>query len=368
MKISSISPAPTTAIDLTPLDGSRGSGYRPLWELTPSEFAEFAITPLSKGGDPVWTLPVTTPGARWSDGSLNWSMELFNGTRLNDPENAKRQGWAKKLMALLLHAPSKGEPPAALSMPTFQRGFKWLISWMAERCIHTPGELSPEEYIEDLPRYIAAVNRDDEEISEAQVRRALHIIPFLWSERRLLHKWGVPSLTHDPFRDQGIHHYGKTIATKLNGWIPPLPDEVAIPLFNKVAWWLGQPADDVVRLLEYVEDSLAGMEVEVLTPMARSGVRKQKAGSGQRARNARASRFLAEFRFSSLDDNKPWHVALDEAFELGGTLPQAQVKILFDAVRDACAICVQGMSGIRISELLGIEAGIDALTGLPKGV
>lgn len=344
-------------------------GYRPLWELTDEEFAQFAVTPLSKWKDSVWIMPVTLPGARQNYGRLNWSMELFDGSRLTDPQHAKRLGWAKKLMALLLHAPSKGKPPAAGSLAAFQSGFKWLISWMVERCIHTPGDLNPGEYIEDLPRYIAEANGDDEDIGEAQVRYALHIIPWLWSERRLMHKWGVSALTQDPFRDHGIHHYGKAIATKLVAWIPPLPDEVAIPLFNEVAWWLGQPAEDVIGLLEYVDDPLAGTEIEVLSHSSGTVIRKQIAGEEAQARRRRANRFLANFRFSTLPgDSKPWHAPLDAAFEHDGATPQEQVRVLFDAVRDACALSIQGMSGMRISELLGIEAGIDDLTGLPKGV
>lgn len=359
---------PTTSLHQPLQDASAGEGYRPLWELTPAEFAEFAITPLSKTRDPVWAMPVTTPGVSKTKCQLNWSMQLFNGSRLTEPQHTKRLAWAQKLMALILHAPSKGDSPAAGSMPVFQQGFKRLISWMVERCIHTPDELNPSEYIEDLPRYIAEVNEEDEDISESQVRLALHIISFLWSERRLLHKWGVPSLTQDPFRDRGANHWGKTIATKLSGWIPPLPDEVAIPLFNKVAWWLGQPAEDVIRLMEYVEDPLAGIEVEVETTMSASGVRKQKAGKGRVARNMRANRFLADFSFSTLDDKEPWHVRLDDTLEGDRTTPQRQARVLFDAVRDACALSVQGMSGMRISELMGIEAGLDVLTGLPKGV
>jgi integrase len=248
-------------------------------------------------------------------------------------------------------------------------GFKWLISWMVDRCIHTPGELNPSEYIEDLPRYIAEANGDDRDTTEAQVRLALHIIPYFWSERRLLNKWGVSSLTEDPFRHHGIYYYGQAIATKLVGWIPPLPDEVAIPLFNEVAWWLGQPAEDVIRLLEYVQDPLAGAEIEVATLNSKTGIRAQMAGDGKVARIKRAKRFLAEFKFSLLpNETNPWHAPLDSAFERDGDTPLVEARVLFEAVREACALSIQGMSGMRISELLGIEAGLDVSTGLPKGV
>lgn len=364
-----MNPTPSTAIDLPLQDDSPSGGYRPIWELTQEEFVEFAVTPLSKGGDLVWALPVTSPGAREHKCQFNWSIGLFDGSRLSDPQHASRLAWSRKLIALRLHAPTRGEPPAALTLPSWQAGFKWLISWMVERCIHTPGELIPAEYIDDLPRYIAEMNGDDEDISEAQVRLALIPLSLLWSERRRLGKWGVSCFVQDPFPDHGAYHVAKAIATRLIGWIPPLPDEVAIPLFNQVAWWLGQPAEDVIRLLEYVQDPLAGTEVEVATPMSSTGMRTQKAGLSSVARIRRAGRFLAEFKFSLITgDTKPWHDTLDAAFERDGAKPLMEVRVLFDSVREACALCIQGMSGMRISELLGIEAGLDVQTGLPKGV
>lgn len=362
-----MNPTPAPAIYLPQQDSSHG--HRPIWELSPAEFAEFQVTPLSKGGDAVWTLPSTTPGKREADCRVHWVMELLDGSRLTDPRHARRLAWAQKLMALILRAPANGVAPAPGSLSNFQQGFKWLVSWMAMRGMQAPDELDVPAYIDDLPRYIAERN-DDDEITEDQVTLALNILPWLWSERRLLNKWGVPSLSENPFRDHGVNHYAKAIATKARGWIPPLPDEVAIPLFNQVASWLGQPAEDVIRMLEYVDDSLAGTEIEVADKRCKSGTRKQKAGERVQARNGRANRFLAEFTFSTRPgESQPWHAALDETYKRDhGTTPLARVRILFDSVRQACALSIQGMSGMRISELLGIEAGFHPATGLPNGV
>lgn len=343
--------------------------HRPIWELTPTEFSEFQITPLSKGGDVMWRYPSTTPGLSSKRCQLNWGMELLDGSRLTDARHARRLTWAQRLMALVLCAPAEGNVPAPASLPLFQQGFKRLISWMAIRGIHAPSELDVQAYIEDLPRSLVD-NNDNDEITISNVRRALHILPWLWSERRLLQQWGVPTFTEDPFRDNGINHYARTIATKALGWIPPLPDEVAIPLFNQAVRWLGQPAEDVIRLLEFVDDPLAGMEVEVATPRSKSGTRKQKAGEAKQARNRRARRMLSEFTFGTPSGAlRPWHPRLDDTYELDhGFTPPARVRILFDAVREACALSIQGMTGMRISELLGIEAGLNPKSGLPKGV
>ena len=363
-------PTPTPVIDLPQQEESHGPhGHRPLWELTQPEFDEFQVRPLSKGQDTVWMWERTTPGQGKSMAQVNWGMELSDGSRLTDTRHALRLAWAKKLMAILTHAPADGIVPAAGSMGGYQQGLNWLLSWMAIRGLQTPNELDVEAYLEDLPRYVAE-RTDEDEITSPTVKRALSLIPRLWSERRLLTRWGVPNLHQDPFRDSTVHHYADVLATKALGWIPPMPDEVAIPIFNKVAWWLSGPAEDVIALLECIEDPLAGTEIIVPVGRYKNGIRKQTAGVGHAARARRHSRFLADYSFSTLPgESQPWHAALDESYESEdqkGPLPR--IRQLFNAVRDACAMSIQWMSGMRISELLGIEAGFDAVSGLPRGV
>lgn len=363
-------PTPTTFIDLPQQEVSHGPhGHRPLWEMTPAEFATFQVTPLSKGEDTVWAWEPTTPGQKKSATQLNWGMELSDGSRLTDTRHAVRLAWAKKLIALITHAPANGVAPASGSMGGYQQGFNWLLSWMALRGMQTPNELDVEVYLEDLPRYIAE-RSDEDEIGSHTFKRALKIIRYLWSERRLLTKWGVPTLHQDPFREHSTNYYADVLATKAEGWIPPIPDEVAIQLFNKVAWWLGQPAEDVIALLGYVEDRLAGTEIEVAMGKNKKNIRKQAEGVGEAARARRQNRFIADFAFSTLPgESQPWHVALDETYESEDEKgPHQRIRQLFEAVREACAMSIQGMSGTRISELMGIEAGFDAVSGLPRGV
>jgi hypothetical protein len=344
-------------------------GPKPIWEMSAPEFAEFSITPESKAQEAIWRFMPTTPGMSRARCQINWGMELLDGSHLTDPRHARRLEWAKKLLALKLHAPENGDVPAPATLSVIQQGFRWLLSWMAARGMQTPDHLDVDAYLDELPQLIAEKS-DDDEITIAQATRPLLILPWLWSERRLLQKWGVNALKDNAFRDHGIDHYARAIATKSLGWIPPLPDEVSIPLFNEIAWWLGKPAEDVIRLLKVVEDPLAGKPVEFATKQSKKGWATRIAGVTKNARLDRASRFFEEFTFSTLPgDSVPWHLPLTEfASTNPDQVPFERLRVLFDAVREACALCVQGMCGLRISELLGIEAGYEPETGLPKGV
>lgn len=343
-----------------------------LHELTYAELYKLQITTYSRFEDNKWFEYNPTPGVPKTTSTINWSMKLHDDSRLTDPQHNKRLHWAKVLVLVRLKVPATGGPPAPGTFATIQSSLKWLISWMVKEGYHEPFELTStvcDHYLNDLPSYIAEV-LDTEVFGESTVRVPLQPLYDLWNERVALGRMGIRSLSSHPFLGRGAAKIAREIATKAMGWIKPLPDEVAIPLLNKTTWFLGKPAEDVIRLLDVVRDPDEGGIVIVNN--GRGGTRTQIAGKGESARRRRASLFMADFRFSTLEeDSEPWHRPLD-AKTTGetGISSDAQIKLrrLFEAVRDACAITIQAMSGMRMSELLGIQAGFDDVTGLPKGV
>jgi hypothetical protein len=249
-------------------------------------------------------------------------------------------------MASIFLSPSDGNPPAPGSVINYSVGIKWLISWMVMNGFRLPHELTPNviaQYIEDLPRLIVD-EQDDEVIGESQVTRALYILLPLWRQRRVLSKMGIEPIPQFPFLKRSPHVIAKQIATKPGGWIKPLPDEVAIPLFNKAAWFLETPASDLLQLLPNV--------------IAARG--------GQTIRLKKIHYYLNNFHFRVPEGElEPWHVSFTE---WSGPIFRGRIREIFEAVRDACVFLIQGTSGMRISEVLGIKAGIDPITGFPNGV
>jgi hypothetical protein len=344
---------------------------RAFQSLTTAELSDFSVTDSCKFIDDKWYFPNPTPGATKTKSTIEWRMYLFDGSRLSDEQNAPYLLWCRKLVATLMFAPADGMAMAPGSVGGMQGSVKWLVSWMIQNAFRFPHELTREviaQYVSDLPAMIIE-QQDDDAISESTVYRALNILLQLWRQRHVLEKMGIAPIPRDPFFMQGAKGIAQRIATKPGGWIKPLPDEVAIPLFNKAVWFLGAPADDVLRLLEIVWD--ANSEYE---QMCRVGRGKSEAlqlpSQSKSARLLRQHTFLDEFSFGvPLGESEPWHVPLDARYELSsGQLRNHRVRQLFDAVRDACAITIQGTSGMRISELIGIKAGIDPATGLPFGV
>lgn len=341
-------------------------------ELLPTELSEYWVTEYSQFKDLKWYFINPTPGSSKTTGTINWGMKLRDGSHLMDDQHGLRLHWAKILMLTLLIVPAKGKKPAPGAMRSFQAAFRWILSWMSEQGLQRPCELTPDvidHYVSDLPRYIAE-QRDDEEIGQSSANEALKILPHLWDQRLYLSKMGIKSLVSHPFRGQTKNKIASAIATKANGWIKPIPDEVAIPIFNKAAWFLGKPAEDIIRLLDVVRDPLAGKIIRV--SRGRGTTRSQKAGEAQLARLARTHRFLDTFKFSIVPgEDSPWHKPFPQyQDDNGGNKNDRLIRIweLFESVKAAAAFIVIGTSGIRISEFMGIKAGIDPSTGIPLGV
>lgn len=342
-------------------------------EMNGEELGQYRISEHSQFQDGVWFFSNPTPGSQRSQSTLNWGMVLFDGSRLTDARHAARLRWAKLLILTLIVLPIDGRKPAPGSMGAIQFQLKWLLSWMHSAGYHHPHELTSavmRGYLAQLPEFIAARSGDGE-ITVSVVIFALTTLIQLWDQRQALARMGVESIANHPIEGRSARTVAMEVATKATGWIMPLPDEVAIPLLNKAAWFLGTPADDVQRLLDVVRDSLAGTKVIVKRSRG-TKVAVCKAGAKKSARLKRANAFVDAFEFSAPPgDSLPWHEPLHSANDVPSGSHNArrvQVRRLWETVRDAAAIIVQATSGMRVSELLGILAGTDETTGFPKGV
>jgi hypothetical protein len=328
-----------------------------LHELTPDELANHWVSEHSQFKDVRWIFTNLTNGSRNATSTINWAMTLFDGSQLTDRRHVVRLAWAKILVMSILTLPAKGRAPSPGAIGGIQNELNVFLSWMSARGIRTPDELSPliiEQYISDLPAFVSAREHyegaDDEGIGVAVFDRALAPLMRLWDQRAHLKLFNVESISHHPFDGKGAHSIALKLATKAQGWIMPLPDEVAIPLFNSATRWLGAPADDVIRLLDVFEIS---------------GNDDRAQGKAKKDRLRAENKFLREFSFSpAAAEAQPWRKPLATK----NSAAMVEMREMYDSVRDAALVVVQGTSGMRVSELCGIEEGIDETTGLPRGV
>lgn len=348
--------------------------HRAIWETSLEDLKTLQVSEFSLFNDNYWIRKSTRPGSGGKHIRLNWHILLSNNSLLTDPCNEVSLMWAKKLMAILLLCPSNGYVLSVGSESSLRRSFQILISWMVEHKYDHPNQLTPsviDDYINDLPEFLIKLF-DSEDLSVSRVSYGLKVLNHLWTERRVMELWGFPTLTSNPFLIVKLNTLATKVATTARSWIQPLPDEVAIPLFNKASWFLGKPADDVVKLLDIIRDPIGALEF-IYIDSHRAGVpfkRKQRPGKDNVTRQKRASKFLETFQFETLEGEcEPWHESFNDYIKrVEGSSAKARVRQLFDAVRSACGIVIQGTTGMRISELMSIKAGYEPGTKLPKGV
>lgn len=346
---------------------------KPFHTLRESELAVLNVSAFSKYAEEIWRFESLVPGH--STFVLNWGMELSDGTLLSDSQNCFHLSWCKKLIGSTLFEPANGHSPAAGTLAEFGGGIKWLISWMIENVFQSPHELTPavmDKFLEDIVPMLLdrpgigdteAESQSEQafEIGTSTVEKAIRIPILLWDQRRVLEKMGIRPIPRHPYRDQGAWSVAQVVGNKLSGWIKPLPDEVAIRVLNKAAWFIDGPAADVLRLRnEIMSTKEISYEID-----------GKLVGNSYKQKTRQLKLSLANFVFSTLPGTtEPWHPTIDSQFLDGhdqfglGT----RIRQLLAAVQNACAIIIQSCTGVRISEICGIRAGINPNTGLPTCV
>ena len=339
-----------------------------------SAAADMPVSSRSLWRDDRWVLDNSTPGVGAWASTLKWDVELPDGSVLTDEANASVLDWLKRFAWSLYADPGDGPPHAPGSAPTLSLGIRTLISWMITHGASRPEHLTPallDGYLRDLPEILGSdpdadvelddlADHDDEGVSQSQVWSRVNIVILLWKQRHVLAKAGISPIPAEPWDGRSALDISSHVATRALGWIPPLPDEVTIPLLNKATWFLGQPAEDIIAAHNLAHSSYASAQGN-----------NRGDGTSKSASKERQRRAIGSFTFSVLPgESTPWHPTLPEwsaACELD--VPPAQrLRQLVQSLVAACSIVILAGTGMRISELCGLPAGLDPETGLPDCV
>ncbi|MCG7392960.1 hypothetical protein MHY87_08595 [Microvirga sp. ACRRW] len=281
---------------------------------------------------------------------IPWDFRMPGGTNFQDAVYAPLLDAARRLVWSLFTAPGDGAnclaPGSASNLST---GLKHMITWMVKNAYSSFSELTPEalaQYLDDLAFEVADTDSDLE--SEAQISGRLRIIFWLWQQRRELEKAGIGSLPSRPWPGYRPPELARRIGVRAARQIPPLPDEVALPVLNAAYRMIGAPADDIIQLSRAFFDA-------------------SKSAMSRYAVNALTRQVVEAFRFSDADaSGNPWHEPLRATAK--GSSPITDLRRLFIDVYGAAVIIIQATTGMRISEVAGLPAGLDRKTGLPTCV
>lgn len=300
---------------------------------------------------------------------MNWACEDGEGNVLTELRFAPLLDWLKRFVWSLYSDPARGKSPfAASTLGVLNGGIGHFARWMMQGGRLTPDQLDEtalNEYRESIIEAAGAAVDDEDagedwDISVSFAFNRVRVPILLWQQRHVLQQAGIPLMPQAPWDGKSINDVTLEISTKAVGWIKPVPAEVAIPILNSAARFIGERGQDVVRLQKAVLDARDRGDAG----------HYNGTGASKTARDVRSRRAAEAFQFSVLPgEHAPWHAQLKRVrysrHERTGVLPQ--VRQLVMKVRDAASIVIQASTGMRVSELCGLVAGVGR-DGLPSAV
>lgn len=336
------------------------------------------VSSRSRFGDEIWWLDIATPGQSDGAGRLDWGFVVADGLLFSHQSFETLRDTLRRFVWSLFCERVNGLPLTGGSVLKVQTGVSALVRWMFRNDYVELSELNSsasEEYLEDIqeeykksiltePRPSvteqvaelaseneeSAVGMDDVEIGQGHLRPRLQIWAHLWGQREVMLRFGQDALPEAPFSGRSVRSLSDELATKVEGWIPPVPDEVALPVMREARRWLYERADDIVALHDMYLDAY-----------------DESDGYVEAYRTQLAGKIFEKFAFSAdKSTGNAWRgpVAAGSRSALsrsGWRQPYLKApEVLRALIEDLCAACViviQSEAGLRVNEMCGLRAG-----------
>ncbi len=309
----------------------------------------------------VWKMDSATPRMRNSDCTIIWDEEVPTSIT----EALKTLAWS------MLVKRSTGKPLALSNFARLGHKLRYLAYWMMRRGYRHLGEITTvavrtyrKDLIEQLSTDEKGASRDID-VDTNTVAGYLLLLQYAYEQADQLRARGVAPLGIPPFAASSAWVVAEGIVTDVEGFTPPLPDEVALPIANTAHLWLGVPADDVMRLQAICFE-------------------ERRVGRSDVAISRSIRNRLETFEFGSIEEGGPaWHPPFRDLLRAYSERPAPSsedeegapvalygldlVARLIDNLVAACSIVVRYQSGVRHGELFSFAPGI-GVDGRPSCV
>jgi integrase len=285
----------------------------------------------SKWGDNEWEIDDKVPGTAKRDKIIKWSQKLPDGSLLTDPQNALLLETCKRLIYLSLTIPLVNSK--VLHRLTARRvalNLFVLIRWMFTKGYRKFRDLDQAA----IDQYVAYCRTRpgrgrNHRVKATTIHNLSMVIQYLYILRNRL----PDAIQFQPF---GGEPTSTVTGSRVNEREPTpyIPDEIAVDILRKALSWVERYADDIIeaRIICYSE-----YERALLQGFGRDYARRQ------------VIRALSTFTpASSIVSDLP----KQKLFQNKGI-----IRTLVDHLTTACFICIAGLVGMRISEILSLEPG-----------
>jgi len=364
---------------------------------------ETVISDLSRWGDDRWYFENPTPGGYRASASVLWAFSLTaprrvgnwrkeqQGEKFTDPTHAELLDSMRRLFWSLLTDNRVGKNMKPLTVAILGPGMVALVRWMVRNELTKISDLTPDActvFMADLaadatrildedeqdqsgedeePEDTSASSDPDDEDPGKPMRRAdgtsynfaynaLSVVTYLFQQRDMFREAGIEPPAVPPLGNRSTSAAAAEIMERASVMVRPIPKEIAVKVMSTAVRFLQEPAEDIIRLQD--------LYLAARGWVSENGLPVSKQDSPE------AVKVLRAFRFSQcVGEATPWRAPLIGKEERHGgrragrdllrATPSQILPQLIDDVIGAAGIVIQGMSGVRISEVLGIEVDPD---------
>ena len=288
---------------------------RHAYHLATKEFlADVKVSDHSHWRDTVWFFTNPTAGQRKGESTIRWDFQMPDGSSFADDEWTALRDAFKRLVWSLFNDPYHGKHYKPAMLSALHKGVSYFARWMAAAGYANFGELDPvafDEFVDHLMADKGVRDDADGEITASYLTKYLGLPTLLAGQAPVLAKAGIPVPACLPWGGQSALGKAKELAAHIRGTIPPIPDDI----FLKVLAAALAILDDAGNLTKKVE--LFGANRADLSTAA-------------------------------------------------GYALSARLRTQANDVLDACLILVQGLTGMRVSEICGLTISSDSGDGWPS--
>jgi len=303
--------AAANARKLNPLSAS-------FYAVSPRTSRGYLVSTLSRWGDDIWYFEPRRAGLVRSACCYRWTG-LQNPPRLID--DIKLFVWS------VHHENFRGRAAKTSGAATRSYSVRRFLLWMHSVGVERLSDLPPGfgfQYLSFLLDQPGAGRLRDRSIG-----RLLDVPVHIYEQAQVMRSAGRDTISCHPFNGRSPHALGKDHGQE-TGTIPPVPDALFVKVAAEVCLWLERNSADLIKML------------------ARSvSVRNSGQYDYEKWRAYGVNKVLAGAHFNAA--GVEWRQPL-------GPHPCSELADLVKDLRAACLIAVQAFTGIRINELLSLEA------------
>lgn len=346
----------------------------------PSERFYMVLDQQFRETDVTWVLNNPVPGHHRKITTIDWDFALKRGGRSTDPDNRLLLPLMMSVIESRAQQPSTGKTPAPTTLTSLAYSLRPLMEWMLEEGLLSFADIDRDASMRFID-YVAAgesfgdsgeegvewleVPIDEPDLigASGSFTRAwgpINALNIVFQQRKDLEARGYEPMRHAPYGGESANAVvTQWLGLRRDGRLLPLPDDVAVPLLNSAIRLIGAPADDVIAVCRLHEDVRL-----IEAPGHLRLAAYEEYGSQLRA-----------FEFATLEgEREPWHERLlgvqrqdRRGNELFLKTTQRLRRLVLD-LQTACAVVIQGLTGIRSHELLGAEIDPRPERALPSCV